>query len=73
METTQDTPEELMKMADVANMLQVSYGSIRNWVSDKTLPYIQVRPRVIRFRRRDIEKLLKAGERGKASTTGGRA
>jgi len=68
---TQERPERLMKMAEVARTLGVHYNSIRNWINDGTLPHLKLRPYVIRFRPSDIEALLKDAEKGKGTTGGG--
>jgi len=70
-ETTQETQDKLLKMSDVAEMLNLSYGTIRNLVSADEIPYVRLRTRTVRFRRGDIEKMLTAAARGNAGTGGG--
>jgi len=70
--TTPETQEPLLKMRDVAEMLNLSYGTIRNLVCADEIPYIRLRTRTVRFRRGDVERMLTDAARGKAGT-GGRA
>ena len=70
-ETTQESQQPLLKMRDVAELLNLSYGTIRNLVCADEIPYVRLRTRTVRFRRGDIEKMLTAAARGNAGTEGG--
>jgi len=57
--------ERLMTVPEVANYLQVHKGTVYSWVWADKLPCVRIGD-LVRFRKSDIEDLLKAGERGKA-------
>lgn len=55
-------PEEpnkpLMTAAEVAELLQVEEGTVKQWVKAKRIPVVRLSERLYRFRRSDIEAWL---------------
>ena len=54
---------ELLTFRDVARLLAVSPSTIRLWTVQRRLPSIQLGGNVVRYKRSDIERLIKAGAR----------
>lgn len=49
-----------LTMSEVASYLSVSVGTVRNWVSQRYIPFAR-RGRVVRFHREKIDTWLAAG------------
>lgn len=49
---------EYIGYKQLAEMLGVKVATIYSWVSRRVVPYVRVGPRVVRFRRADIDKWL---------------
>ena len=57
-EQVSDTP--WMRSEEAADYLGVCVGTIRNWVSQKRIPFVR-RGRIVRFQRKDLDKWLRNG------------
>ena len=56
--------------SQVASYLSVSVGTVRNWVSQRYIPFAR-RGRVVRFHRERIDKWLAAGSsKGRLTVSG---
>lgn len=55
--------EELLDDHDVAKVLKVSAGTIADWrrTGAVKLPYVPLGPRLIRYRRSDVQAFIDAG------------
>lgn len=51
-------PDTLLTVSDVAELTQLSLGTIYHLVSQKRIPVIRISARCLRFRRSDIEAWL---------------
>ncbi len=69
--TTQKVPDRLLTMGDAADLLNLSYNTIRNLVAADEIPHIRIRTRTVRFLRSSLDEMLRAAERGNAGTEGG--
>ena len=49
--------------AEVARLLQVCLRSVTNLMHDGELPYLQLRRRIVRFQRADVERYLEENAR----------
>ena len=58
--TTEQDPSPWMTVVQVAEYLSVSPGTVRNWVSQRYIPFAR-RGRVVRFHRDKIDQWLSAG------------
>jgi len=56
--------ERLLRVADVARLLNVSEGAVRYWIARRWLPALQPGPRSTRIRLADLEALLAQRRRG---------
>jgi len=69
------TSDEFLTVDEVAETLRVNPQTVRNWISDGTLPAVRVGRR-IRITRRDLDRVMEQGYRpGRtaADAGGGRA
>jgi len=46
---------ELLSYQEAANLLHVQIGTVYSWVSKKMIPHIRLGPRLVRFKREEIE------------------
>lgn len=53
--------EQLLKATDVGRILQVHPKTVYLWVDRGELPVVRLGRRAVRFRRQDIDKLVKDG------------
>lgn len=53
--------ESLLTVEQLAEMLNISPKTVRNWVYRREISFVKLNNRLIRFRRPDIEKFLKNG------------
>lgn len=68
----QPLPEDqYLSYQEASRLLSVRTGTLYSWVSRKVIPYTRVGPRVVRFRRSDLEAWLN-GRSVKPAETGGR-
>ena len=51
----------LLNYADASQLLNVKVGTLYAWVSRRVIPFVRLSPRVVRFRREEIEAWM--GER----------
>lgn len=58
MPAIEDAPAELLTTSEVANLLRVSKATVARWANEGRLPVIQPSPRILRFRRIDVETLM---------------
>lgn len=63
---SKDAQAPLMTSADVAAYLQVSEGTVKQWVHRRILPFVKV-GRLNRFRREDIDAWVNDGKPGEAA------
>lgn len=50
----------MISLSDTAELLGVHETTVRRWVRDGNLPKpVRLGPRVVRFRRKDIEQIVK--------------
>ena len=68
-ETSHETQDRLMTAPEVADYLQIHKGTVYSWVWSKKLPCVRIGD-LVRFKKSEIDRALKAAARGK-STTGG--
>lgn len=54
--------EDLLTIREVAVMLSVSPHSIRRYVAVEGMPHIRINPRMLRFRRSDVERWVATRE-----------
>ena len=64
-------PDRLLTMVDAADLLNLSYNTIRNLVAADEIPHVRIRSRTVRFLRSSLIEMLRAAERGNAGTGGG--
>lgn len=55
-------PDELMRTAQVAKLLDVDRTTVTRWVRLGLLPAIRLPGGQLRYRRADVEKLLQQGK-----------
>ncbi len=55
--------EPLLTPLEAAQFLGLKVSTIRKWTFERKLPYIKLGARAVRFRRCDLEKLVRRGER----------
>ena len=55
------TVPTFLKYADASQLLDVKIGTLYAWVSRGVIPFVRLSPRVVRFRREDLDRWL--GER----------
>jgi len=56
-------PEQLLDTAAAAHYLTVKPASLRRWTSTRKITFVRVGSRAVRFRRRDLDRFIAAGER----------
>jgi excisionase family DNA binding protein len=65
-----DLEESYLTVADVAELLKLNQQTVRNWITDGSLPAVRVGRRV-RIKRSDIERVLAEGYSGGSGAAGG--
>jgi len=63
-----NTPADLLDDLQVAAILGVQPRSVRQWRSQRGLPFLRITPKTIRFRRSDLDAWL---DRSRVQITGG--
>lgn len=48
-----------LKYSDASVLLDVKVGTLYAWVSRGLIPFVRLSPRVVRFRREDLDQWLK--------------
>jgi excisionase family DNA binding protein len=51
-------PEKLMSIKEAAEYLGVSPNSVRNYIAKQGLKYQRVGPKLIKFRKSDLDKFI---------------
>lgn len=54
-------PDELLTVAEVAEILKLNAQTIRNWLERGELPYIRLGTRRVRIRQSDLDAFIEAG------------
>ena len=47
-----------LSYAEASSLLAVKTGTLYSWVSRRMIPFVRLSPRVVRFRRTDLEEWL---------------
>jgi excisionase family DNA binding protein len=47
-----------LSYAEASHLLGVKTGTLYSWVSRRMIPFVRLSPRVVRFRRTDLEEWL---------------
>lgn len=55
--------DALLACLEAARLLSVRPATIRAWTSNRKIPSIRIRTRGVRYRRSELEKLIRQGER----------
>ena len=50
----------LLNYADASHLLNVKTGTLYSWVSRRVIPFVRLSPRVVRFKREEIEAWMGA-------------
>lgn len=52
------SPSPFMSYAEATQLLGVKTGTLYSWVSRRVIPFVRLSPRVVRFRREDLDRWL---------------
>jgi excisionase family DNA binding protein len=55
---SEETNKPLMTSSEVAQLLQVEEGTVKQWVKAQRIPVVRLSSRCLRFRRSDIDAWL---------------
>lgn len=69
MSTQNETPDQFLTVAEVAEVLKLNQQTVRNWIDQGSLPAVRVGRRV-RIRRSDFDRVLEQGSTRAAGSTG---
>jgi excisionase family DNA binding protein len=57
------TETTLLDVNEAAAVLRLKPATLRRWVFARKIPFVKVGARAIRFKRAELDRLIRAGER----------